>query len=95
MPNSADKPIEVDAALDEDSDVIELTEEVPEENGGGFDLFDDFAMPEFRPGKAVSLPSIRPRPTACPLMMRALKRGIMSLAQPSSVAGAALARKLP
>ncbi|MEC9439914.1 MAG: class I SAM-dependent methyltransferase [Myxococcota bacterium] len=53
MPNSADKPIEVDAALDEDSDVIELTEEVPEENDGGFDLFDDFAMPEFRmPGES-------------------------------------------
>jgi SAM-dependent methyltransferase len=53
VPNSADKPIEVDAALDEDSDVIELTEEVPEENGGGFDLFDDFAMPEFRmPGES-------------------------------------------
>ena len=52
MPNSADKPIEVEPALDEDSDVIELTEEVPEEEGG-FDLFDDFAMPEFRmPGES-------------------------------------------
>ncbi len=55
MSNSADKSLDFDSPLDEDSDVIELTEEVPEdsEQDGDeehADLFDDddFDMPEFR-----------------------------------------------
>ena len=48
MPNSADKPVE----LDEDSDIIELTEEVthrpdPASRSDEIDLLGEFAMPEF------------------------------------------------
>lgn len=69
MPNSADKSHEVNPSLHEDSDVIELTEEVEEarkkaqaaaEQGDDFDLFgDDLSMPEFRvpEGRAATDPN--------------------------------------
>ncbi len=58
MPNSADNSLDVNPSLHEDSDVIELTEEVEEarkkaaaaaEQSDDFDLFsDELSMPEFR-----------------------------------------------